>query len=342
MNTMEFSRLRHTHPLPGFFEEYLGAKKTVVSGGARYSVCPACGASSNDSVKVSVRGEKWRCFSCDKKGDVVDAAALYWGKSLREAALDLVGQVAPIVKPAKTGSASELPVKRNQEAINKMIELLLDCKKIVSDGVIDYLASRSIQKSITLDAANRGLLIGLSTDPDKCLRFLLDVVGRDLLVEAGVWKKDSRAPGVIYRPLIFVSADRRGAEFRRISATEQKSPKAIRYGEPSPFFWCGSENTMIVEGAIDMLSAVALGSDRSIVGLAGASNWSVEDKWVQWLGKRGHVLIALDADNAGNDQAKKMADYLFSHQCAFRRHILPEGIKDLNEMLQFVSTNDHP
>lgn len=334
MKLMEFSELRNTYPLPGFFEDYLGAKKTVVSGGIRYSVCPACGPSSEESVKVSVRVDKWRCFSCDKKGDIVDAAALFWGRSLLDAALELAGHPLSALPPPKVAGVCQPTVKRNQDAVNEMITLLLNSKKTVSNGVLDYLASRFIGKSIVDKAASRNLLLGLPTDPDQCLRFLLDVVGRDLLIAAGVWKKDSRAPGIIYRPLIFISEDHRGAEFRRINPALQMSAKAIRYGEPSPFFWCGSENTMVVEGAIDLLSAIALGSERSIIGLAGASNWHVEDKWVQRLGKKGHVLIALDADQVGNDQAKKLADYLLSHQCVSRRHTLPDDIKDLNEMLQ--------
>jgi predicted nuclease with TOPRIM domain len=98
---------------------------------------------------------------------------------------------------------------------------------------------------------------------------------------------------------------------------------------------------MIVEGAIDALSAIALGSERSIVGLAGAANWNVDEGWVKRLGVKGHVLIALDADNSGNEQAKRLADFLSENKRNFRRHELPEGIKDLNEMLQFVSNMNH-
>jgi hypothetical protein len=213
---MEFSRLRDSHPLPGFFESYVGAKKTIVSGGVRYSACPACGVSSDDSVKVSVRGDKWHCFSCEQKGDVVDAAAMLWGKSLHDAAIELSGDAPQDIKPYKASVERVLPVERNQDAINELINKLLESNEIVSDGVMSYLESRSIFNDVVYGAVKERMLIGLPADPDDCLRFLLDVLGRDLMVESGVWKKDSKAPGIIYRPLIFVSHDRKGAEFRII------------------------------------------------------------------------------------------------------------------------------
>ena len=336
MRTIEFSRLRDDHPLPGFFEAYLGAKKTVVSGGARYSACPSCGASSDESVKVSVRGEKWHCFGCEAKGDVIDAAALLWGKSLQEAALELSGEDLPAPAPIKL--TPEQPVERNQDAVNELIKRLVEAEHEVSGDVMAYLVSRAIPGDIVLEAARRKILVGIPADPDEALRFLLDVAGRDLMMDAGVWKKDSRAPGIIHRPLVFVSADSTGAEFRQIRKSERTSAKAIRYGNPTPFFWRGSQNTMIVEGPIDLLSAIALGSERSIIGLAGASNWHVDEKWVQRLGNNGHVLLALDHDQSGDDQAKKLAAHLSSKDRVYRRHELPEGIKDLNEMLQFVSS----
>ena len=336
-----FSAARDKHPLPGFFEHFLQAKATKVSGGQRYSVCPACGASSDESVKVSVRGQKWHCFGCDAKGDVVDAAAMLWGKPGKEAARDLVGENMPAPAPVKV-SAQELPVERNQDAVNALIQCLTEAELGVSEGVGDYLVSRAVPFDVIVEAAKRRILMGLPTDPDAALRLLLDVAGRDLLVESGVWKKDSKAPGIIYRPLIFVSHDRTGAEFRRIKEegdSKSKSAKAIRYGNPTPFVWKGSEHSMICEGPIDMLSAIALGSERSIIALPGASNWHPEEDWVQQLGVNGHVLLALDADRSGNEQAKKLAELLSTKGRAFRRHELPEGVKDLNEMLQIISSN---
>ena len=334
-----YTAARDKHPLPGFFEHFLQAKLTKVSGGARYSVCPACGASSDESVKVSVRGQKWHCFGCDAKGDVVDAAAMLWGKPGKEAAMELAGESMPAPAPV-TVTPSEMGVERNQDAINALIASLLEAELPVSDGVGDYLVSRAIPIDIITQAAKRNILIGLPTDPDAALRLLLDVAGRDLLLDSGVWKKDSKAPGIIYRPLIFVSADRNGAEFRYVVASERRSAKAIRYGNPTPFFWKGSNHSMIVEGPIDLLSAVALGSERTVIGLAGASNWHCDEKWVQKLGTNGHVLIALDADNSGNAQAEKLAAHLLDKRRTFRRHELPEGVKDLNEMLQIVGSHN--
>lgn len=338
MKSMEFSIVRARNSLPDFFEHQLNAKKTVVSGGARYSSCPACGQSSDQSVKVSVRNGKWHCFSCEQKGDVIDAAALFWGKSLAEAAKDLAGETAlPCPAPRVVPAAEEAPV-RDQVAINEMIALLIEKCRVCADGVAQYLQGRGIKPTVIREAVDRSVLIGMPTNPDEYLRLLLDVVGRDRLIAAGVWKKDSKAPGIIYRPLVSFSADRQGAEFRLIGKSERTTAKAIRYGKPTPFFWRGSPNVMIVEGVIDLLSAVELGSERSIIGLPGASNWHVSDPWVQRLKLRGHVLLATDDDKSGIQQAKKLAEFLSSENRPWRRHVLPEGIHDLNDMLQAMSS----
>lgn len=336
-----FSAARDKHPLPGFFEHFLQAKATKVSGGQRYSVCPSCGASSDESVKVSVRGQKWHCFGCDAKGDVVDAASMLWGKPGKEAAMELAGENMPAPAPVKVTPVDE-PIERNQDAVNAFIQALLEADLPVSQGVGDYLVSRGIPADIIAEAAQRQILIGLPIDPDAALRVLLDVAGRDLLIDSGVWKKDSKAPGIIYRPLIFVSADRTGGEFRRIveepPEIKRKSAKAIRYGNPTPFVWEGSQHAMVCEGPIDMLSAIALGSERTIIGLPGASNWDQGDRWVQQLGANGHVLLALDADKSGIEQTKKLASFLTSQGRSYRRHELPEGVKDLNVMLQIIGS----
>lgn len=165
------------------------------------------------------------------------------------------------------------------------------------------------------------------------MKYLLDVVGRDLLERSGIWKKDSKAPAILYRPLAFVSSNKQGIEFRLIGASSVAMAKTIRYGEPSPRIWKGNEHHMVVEGGVDMLSAVALGSKRTIIGLPGAKNWSEEDEWLHGL-KGKHVLTATDADEAGDRGAKDLAKFLDPKVTPMRRHAHHDGCKDLNDELQ--------
>ena len=73
--SVDFKEVRDSYALASFFEGLMGAKGKPVAGSIRYSACPSCGPSSDASVKCSVRNERWHCFACMKKGDVVDAAA---------------------------------------------------------------------------------------------------------------------------------------------------------------------------------------------------------------------------------------------------------------------------
>ena len=183
-----------------------------------------------------------------------------------------------------------------------------------------------------VSAVFRKLLITLPGNPNDALRYLLDTVGRDLLVKSGIWKEGSKAPAIVYRPLAFVNSDRRGIEFQLIGPSSVAMAKAIRYGEPSPWIWKGNQHALVVEGGIDMLSALVMGTDRTIYGLPGAKNWSADDAWV--IGLQGkNVLVALDNDDAGNEGAADLANALRDHQTALKRHLLPAGW-DLNDQLK--------
>ena len=329
--SVDFKDVVSNYSLSAFFEGDMGAKGKKVSNGVRYSACPNCGPSSDASVKCSVRDQKWHCFACEDRGDVIDAASKFFGIPPAEAAKQLVNEVArsPVKKAVP---APEPRVERDQEAINEVIAKLLKAQKMPDEAAVEYLASRGIPKGLVVSAVCRKLLITLPGNPNDALRNLLDTVGRDLLVKSGIWKEGSKAPAIVYRPLAFVNSDRRGIEFQLIGPSSVAMAKAIRYGEPSPWIWKGNQHALVVEGGIDMLSALVMGTDRTIYGLPGAKNWSADDAWV--IGLQGkNVLVALDNDDAGNEGAADLANALRDHQTALKRHLLPAGW-DLNDQLK--------
>lgn len=332
--SVDFKNVRDSYSLAFFFEGTMGASSKNVSGSVRYSACPnpRCGPSSDSSVKVSVRNNKWHCFACEDKGDVIDAAAAFFGVSLADAAQQLSNDDTPAPVRRAAVKAPEPRVERDQDAVNEVIALLLKAQKMPDPTVVMYLESRGIPKGICVSAVFRKMLITLPGDPNDALRYLLDVVGRDLLVKAGLWKKDSKCPAIVYRPLAFVNADKRGIEFRLIGESSVAMAKAIRYGEPSPCVWKGNGHAMIVEGGIDTLSAVVMGSERTIYGIPGAKNWAESDAWLVGL-KGKTVLRALDADAAGDRGDAGLEVALSSLNANSSRHIHPDGCKDLNDQL---------
>jgi hypothetical protein len=330
MSTVNFKKVRDDYSLTSFFTNTMGVESKNVSGRVRFSACPKCGPSSDLSVKVSVRNNKWHCFACNQKGDVIDAAAAFFDSSLADAAMQLVGNSEPM--PARQSWTKEPEIVKNQEAINKVIALLLDAQKAPDEGVVSYLEGRGIAKCFTASAIFRKLVITLPSDPNVALRHLLDVVGRDLLLESGIWKEGSKCPAIVYRPLGFVSSDRQGIEFRMIAESAVAVAKAIRYGEPSVSVWKGNHKALIVEGSVDMLSAVCLGTERTIYSIPGASNWAKDALWLQGLQGK-NVLLALDADEAGKAGATELEKVLTNLGSPTKRHSMPDGCKDLNDEL---------
>ena len=355
MSTVNFKQVRDNYSLVGFFNSAMGAESKTVSGNTRFSNCPKCGPSSDLSVKVSVRNQKWHCFACNEKGDVIDAAAAFFGSSLADAAKQLVDQVYPT--PVRDMRFQEPVVVKNKDSINRVIALLLEAQKAPDDGVVAYLKSRAIERWFTVSAVSRKLLITLPSDPSAALQYLLDVVGHDLLVESGIWKDGSKCPAIVYRPLGFVSTDGQGIEFRIITESEVAVAKAIRYGEPSVSVWKGDGRAMVVEGGIDMLSAACLGTERTIYSVPGARNWVKEEDWLRGL-KGSNVLLALDSDAAGDKGSVELAKVLSDEVAAIyenaaqqkeslelskvlstvgspiKRHAMPVGCKDLNDELR--------
>lgn len=337
--SVDFKVVRDTCDLTSFFEGVMGGKPKVVSGSLRYAVCPHCGPSSNASVKCSIRGQKWHCFACEQKGDIIDAAAHYFGIPHAQAAMELVNE-APRYKPP-TNKPIIPVVERDQAAIDEVIDRLLKAQRQPDPTCLAYLEGRGIPRGIVVSAVFRKMLVTLPGDPNEALDYLRKVVGEELLRKSGIWKKDSKAPAIVYRPLAFVSSDKHGIEFRLIGESSVAMAKTIRYGEPSPWVWRGTnDHAMVVEGGIDMLSAIVLGTERTVYGLPGAKNWEDADAWI--LGLKGkNVLIALDADEAGERGAKDLTNVLTTLGATPRRHLPPEGCKDLNDELKLVRSQSN-
>ncbi|WP_425953182.1 toprim domain-containing protein [Ralstonia pseudosolanacearum] len=331
---VEFSDVRNKVSVDWFFEHMLGGSPKPMSGTIRYSVCPNpdCGASSKDSVKVSVKDEKWKCFACNEHGDVIEAAARYWGKSLAEAAIELSGADADILKSYERPKPKPA-IQRDDSALAEVFSRLVALLPEPSRDGIEYLASRGISPDITRTACRKGIVLTLPSNPKEAKEFLLANIGLDLMMRAGLWKEGSKAPAAAFRPLVFVSNNKKAAEFRYLRATRPDEVKSLRYGTIAPWGWLGESRTriLITEGCIDLLSAVALGTKRSVMGLPGCENWRPE--WFESF-RGADVLIALDNDDAGRTAFEKLRPVL---ETAVGGPIgcyqLPAGAKDINEEL---------
>jgi len=164
--------------------------------------------------------------------------------------------------------------------------------------------------------------------------FLTEVAGQELMVKAGLWNPDKKAPACAFRPLWFRSQSHCAAEFRLMREPKEGEKKAMRYGGKSPWIWEGSESEfMIVEGPIDMLSAVEMGSKRTIFALPGCENW--EPEWFNMMAKK-NVLQALDPDKPGFKAAENLKPVLEALEANLGTFNPPNRVGDLNEQLKHM------
>lgn len=332
MSKVNFSDVRKAYSLCGFFENVIGAERTQLVEGMRYSACPNCGSASKKSVKVSVRNHKWHCFACGKGGDVIEAASQYYDVGLSKAA-DILASglvpddfVRPVAPPPKV-------IEKDYFSISEVVRLLQE-RKYIDFNVVDYLLSRKIPREIIVESVMNGTSIHLPSNPVDALKYLLEAVGKDLLIKSGMWKEKSKVPGIIYRPLAFCDFKAKGIEFRQIAESTVSQSKSIRYGDPLPFKWNGVPRfgVMFVEGGVDMLTAVAMGSKRTIYAVPGALNFECDADWLQ-IGSRD-VLLALDNDDAGRAGDAALRKILNPQGCRLATFDL-RGHKDLNDLHRF-------
>lgn len=344
-----FERVKEAHDLDAFFEDVLKAKAQNYPQGRRYHVCPvpSCGTSKHESHKVRVRDGQWRCHKCGSSGSVIDAAAHAWGMSQMEAAKRLAGdRDRPMPAVVRQSAPEESDVERDAryQALQEVFTILQVAVQENKDdqACLAYLiGDRKIPEEVIRSAQARGILGFLPSEPVQAVRFLVKHVGKELLVKAGLWKEGAKMPGIVYRPIISFMPGGASAEFRLArKPRDQKENKALRYGPMIyPWYWRGETlSVMVVEGVIDMMSAVALGYKGHIIAVPGCNNWKSE--WFQKLHARlgaKRYYIALDndesPDNPGQTWARKMAEVMQQFGLPHVIKDLPPG-RDINDLLR--------
>lgn len=336
------------HSLIDFLERELGVKGRRSGKHMRYSACPACGPSEDlASTRLSATDTGFRCFACDAKGDIVDAASKLWACSPLEAARRILSQ--PIDHPLPVFDRQQIKQEASlarQQTLSLMQELLPKLWSAIQPyqddpACLHYLSvERGLPISLVKEAQQRRMLGFLPADPRLAKEVLLTQVGEDLLRRAGLWKPDSRIPGVTYRPIVFFLPGYCAAEFRVLGVPKKDAVKSIRYGiTDKPWFWRGTfpKSALIVEGFIDMLSAVALGYRGHIIGLPGCNVWNPQ--WFPQIAKRWpidmfHVCLDNDADdpkNPGQKWAGKICEALSEAKLAHDLRVPSKG--DINDIL---------
>ena len=319
-----FDNVRRSVSIESFFEHDLQAKQTLPG---RYSVCPnpSCGDAGGFSVRVSVRNGFFKCFRCMAKGDVIEAACLLYGINKNQATKQLIDGCYD--RPTIPISKSSVKPK-DLSLYKRVIETLAKSQEILAPEVIAYLKGRGLSQNTINKGFDSGLIRSLpSANPTENFAYLKGVIGKEDLAAAGMLKGERQFAPASYRQLVFIAKDYGAAEFRLLRAPTERESKVLRYGGKSPFWYPQNPDALlVVEGAIDLLSAIEIHASSSILGLPGANSWEIE--WFKpWFGKK--ITLALDSDEAGQEHARLIKAQLEKEGCLIQSYT-PKG-KDLNE-----------
>lgn len=322
MNFRHFDQARQSVDLVGFITTKIG-KPTIIGGWHRWDACPACDNDSVGSRRLAVKGNHWTCFVCLNSGSVVDFAAAFWETTPDDAAKRLINSDAPKIE--RTIPVKPVPSIAEDRVRQELCgQVAHDLKQVICDTpneeVLNYLENeRGIDRRVLVECMKRKIFGCLPSNPQEAFKLLRDVVGEDRLKKSGMWREGSRMPAIAFRPLVFFLHSG-GAEFRIIRKAKEDEAKSIRYGLlESPIFWKakdGVSEVEVVEGGIDLLSRVAMGSARHIIAVPGCNSWRVE--WLAKLHARGwadRVVVMLDNDigskrNPGQEWAAVMISKL--------------------------------
>lgn len=372
MNDIEFQELRArvydaipSLSLSSFIERELGIKGKPFGNTTRYSTCVKCGEGPQDSVRFAVlNGDShYKCHRCGDHGDIVEAAMKLWGKSNWQCALILTGHSTerPAPQLAKREVHSQADIDKaaatKAEALRGALVKIQTISESFKDDedCLDYLTiERNLPIELVREAQRRKFLGFLPSDSNRARDLLLQAVGKEQLIASGLWKEGKKSSAIFFRPLMFFLPGFHSAEFRILGEPDGNNPKSIRYGSAKyPHVWRGAKQSrkgMVVEGFIDMLSAVALGYQGHVVGLPGCNNWDIEQlKEVGSLLNIAEWVVALDNDseelddeeslasgvlkNPGQTWADKLQDALNEQNLPNVRHAPPANM-DINKILQ--------
>lgn len=299
--------------------------------------CPSCGEGGRrDRVSISSATGIWRwhCFACGSSGTAIDMLMAVERIGMDEAVKRLIGN--PGLSPPVPQGAG-VP-KHDAEAFRQTIRRIRQYG--LDQRVLGALGKRGISARAAQLAYDSGLLVTLPGDPNEAFVWLSHQVGRERLEAAGLWKK--RWPPAAYRPLIFTTPDDEAAEFRTLLNVDG-CPKSIRGGaSPWPLVYTTGnvERIMVVEGGIDLLSALDIFEDVEsvlILGLLGTGSW--KESWAKAISRKypgAAWQIGTDNDQEGERCAARIAVALDQLGIAHRR-VIPACGKDWNEYLQFLA-----
>jgi DNA primase len=334
-----FNRAKSIY-LPAFIR---GQGLVLKSQGRSFGMdfCPCCKYGEHkggNKVSVFVAEDglwRWKCYACNTPpSSAIDFAAAFWGVTAKDAVERINADLNMLPSHPQPYFNVTPEIQENDAAMSEALALIF--KSAGKNVATAYLATRGIPAHVVADAFNRKLVCSLSDTPHKNLTFLMEVVGKNLLIDSGFLKRGKTWPAIAFRPVIFPMG-KEGAEFRIVESKNPNDAKSIRYGRLNKPWWWRSDvdkvSVMVTEGAIDALSVVTMGWTGHVMSLPGVSSWRQE--WFEGIKAKypnAVFYLGLDNDKPGADATKLISECLDRLGYSYQKYAPPFG-KDWNESL---------
>lgn len=342
--------------LVDWFATESGTEVKFASGHHRCTWCPYCGHSASGNRRVYITDDAyWECWICQNKGSILDAEMLMHGGTLSQTARRLLGlahENAAAGRPVPLRSAEPSEAKlarldaerRKAEAVNEVVRIICQHTKQVRDeGVMKYLTGtgkgeRGFPLHVVEEAIKRNLLRMLPSEGRLSTAMIRAMVPEQTLRDAGLWKEESKAPWVSFRPLWFIGPNARSAELRIARLPRESESKSVKIGPNElPYYWQGTNpaGCALVEGFPDMLALVSLGYEGDIMAMPGKNVFDVE-----WCTKLAAARGTKRFDTYYDNDSNKPKNYGQIAAAEIGAAIQARGLKWSNVVLPSGDVND--
>lgn len=300
------------------------------------------------SFHVSTDRQIWHCFGCGEGGDCFSFVQRMEGMSFPEVLVHLGKKVGVEVKRFST---TEGNLRQRMLSIHELTEKFF--RKVLSDSLgskvaREYLSGRGINENLLL-------LFGIGYAPNEWDRLstllLKHGYSETEIVQSGLGIKKKSGSGVIDRfrnrimiPLRDHHGNTVGFTGRVLPGDEQgpkymNSPQTLIYNKSQLVFGLDlakqpSKHTgsiIVVEGNLDVVASHKAGVQTIVA----SSGTALTEEQLTLLKRYTDTLIfCFDSDAAGYAAAKKGMSLARSLGFDIRDLILPDGIKDPDELVQ--------
>lgn len=332
----ELEQLRQAFPITAYLEAR--GVSLIRKGTQQACKCPLGGHDDKtESFFVSPAKRRYKCFGCERSGDIIQLVMELEHVDFREAVESLRA------KPVSVGPSSPVPPPDVVLSHERRVALLTRVSEVYHQAALERSEFREYLKRRGLDSGElvEAFHLGYSN------RNLSKILPQRHAAAGVKIRQELRALGLLresghetFSGFLFVPfRDADGAIVygygRRIGSGTAGSPDHLYLRGPQRGFlssnvFRASDVVLLSEAVLDAFTWWVHGY-RQIAASFGADG--VTDELFEQLVRMKHVVLCQDNDAAGERAAKDVAQRLIGQSASIGcwRVTLPDGIKDINE-----------